>query len=151
MVTLYNVVSADGYIARTDGSEDFIPDSHWPRTLEVLRKFDCIVMGRRTYETIQDYDDELKNSFHNLPIKKYVITHNIDYSVDHGYKVINSPEEALKSSTNIVVTSGPALNDYLLEKGLVDRIIYHEVPLKIGEGIRPYRSAGGIESVRLKS
>ena len=50
MVTLYNVVSSDGYIAREDGSEDFIPDELWPLTLEVFKKFDVLVMGRKPYE-----------------------------------------------------------------------------------------------------
>ena len=53
MITLYNVISADGFIARLDGDEDFIPDDLWPHTLEFFKKYDALVMGRKTYDAMQ--------------------------------------------------------------------------------------------------
>ena len=44
MVTIYNVISSDGFIVRKDGSESFIPDELWPLTLEIFKKFDVLVM-----------------------------------------------------------------------------------------------------------
>lgn len=149
MLTLYNVISSDGFIARKDGSEDFIPDSHWPRTLEVLKQYDRIVMGRKTYDAIQNYDKALKRPFEELPARKIVITGNRDFHPKHGYEVAHAPEDAIDSRSNIVVTSGPTLNDCLLQKGLVDRILFHEIPVALGDGIRPYAAREGIEAVKI--
>ena len=149
MLTLYNVVSVDGYIARKDGSEDFISDYYWRYTLSILKNYDLILLGRKTYEAIQNYDEEFWKSFDALPARKVVVTKNKDFHVKNGYEIIDSPEKVIDLNLNIIVTSGPTLNQYLIDKKLVDKIIYHEVPESIGEGIRPYRSTGSIKSIRL--
>lgn len=149
MITLYNVVSVDGYIAKKDGSEDFIPDSYWKHTLNTLKQYDLIVLGRKTYETMQIYDKELLESFEALPVRKIVLTKQKDFYVKDGYETVDSPEKLISQNLNTIVTSGPTLNQYLLDNNLVDKIIYHEVPESIGDGIKPYRSTGTVKSVRL--
>lgn len=139
MITLYNVISVDGYIASKDGSEDFIPSSYWPHTLAVLRQHDSIVIGRKTYETIQNYDRELRDSFDALPSRKVVVTKDRNFLPKEGYEAVHSPEEAIQSGSNIVVTSGPVLNQYLLDHHLINKISYHEVPEFVGDGIKPYQ------------
>ena len=143
MVTLYNVVSRDGYIADKDGGEDFIPDSYWPYSLNVLKGYDCILMGRKTYDAIQNYGEELTKSFEDLPVKKIIVTRNKNFHPKNGYEIVHTPEDIINSNLNIVVTSGPNLNNYLLQKKLVDKIIYHEVPGSIGSGIKPYDKVDG--------
>ncbi|MEK9158143.1 MAG: hypothetical protein AAB638_03110 [Patescibacteria group bacterium] len=145
MITLFNVVSADGFIAREDGSEDFISDDLWPGFLDVCNGYDAIVMGRKTYEAIQGYDQELIDSFENLTIKKLVLTNNKDFKVKEGYTISHSPEEVVNISPNVLVTSGPTLNNYLLSKGLVNKIILHRLAVSIGEGIKPFDSLNGVE------
>ena len=51
MVTIYNVISKDGFIARSDGGEDFIPEEIWEYDMQFFRQFDTWVMGRKTYES----------------------------------------------------------------------------------------------------
>ena len=143
MVTLYNVVSRDGYIADKDGGEDFIPDSYWPYSLNALKGYDCILMGRKTYDAIQNYGEELTKSFEDLPVKKIIVTRNKNFHPKNGYEIVHTPEDIINSNLNIVVTSGPNLNNYLLQKKLVDKIIYHEVPGSIGSGIKPYDKVDG--------
>jgi dihydrofolate reductase len=147
MITLYNVVSADGYIARKDGSEDFIPDSCWPHTLNILKEYDCIIMGRKSYDSVQNYSDDLKKSFENLPVRKIVITRNKNFHVKNGYEIIHNFEEIADSNLNMVITSGPSLNNYLLHKKLVDKIIYTEVSELIGDGIKPYDNFNGVANI----
>lgn len=151
MLSLYNVVSEDGYIARKDGSEDFIPNSYWPHTLEALKQYDRIILGRKTYETIQEYEKELRDSFDDLPVQKIVITKDKNFHPKQEYAVAYAPEEVIVPSLNIVATSGPTLNQYLIDKGMVDKIIYHKVPVAIGSGIKPYRDIGSIEAIKLET
>ncbi len=140
MVTLYNVISSDGFIARLDGREDFIPDALWENFLDICRKYGTLVIGRKTYETIQRYDKKLLTPFESLPIKKIIVTHNREFQPKPGYSIAHSPKDAIMSSENILVSSGPTLNDFLLQKGLVDKIIFHEVPVAIGNGIKAFNS-----------
>lgn len=138
MVTLYNVVSQDGFITRPDGSEDFIPDKLWPKTLEFFKQFDLLVMGRKTYEVLQEYSENLLVPFEQLDISKVIVTKDINFLPRMGYEIANSPEEALRMRDNVVVSSGPTLNNYLLEHNLVDKIVLHRISKKIGNGIKPY-------------
>ena len=138
MVTLYNVVSEDGYIADKNGTESFIPNELWPITINVIGKYDVLVMGRKTYDAIQKYPEELLKPFEELPIRKVVVTNKKNFSARPGYTIVHSPQDALAIGANTVVSSGPTLNNFLLKNGLVDVIILHKVPTKIGDGMRPF-------------
>jgi dihydrofolate reductase len=140
MITLYNVISSDGFIAEDDGSEHFIPDSLWPTTLEMYKKYDALVMGRKTYEAIQDYPKELLEPFEKLAIKKVIVTTNRQFYANptFGYVIANSPQDALAAGSNVLVSSGPTLNSFLLENKLVNKVVYHQVPATIGKGVRPF-------------
>jgi len=54
--TLYNVISEDGFVARPDGNEDFIPDELWDFFIKLLRTYDTMVISSKTYEAQQAYD-----------------------------------------------------------------------------------------------
>lgn len=138
MVTLYNVISSDGYIARKDGSEEFIPDELWSNTLELFERYDVLVMGRKTYDAMQKYDKKLLEPFEKLSIKKVIVTNDKDFQPKSGYIVSHSPEDALRMNANTLVSSGPTLNNYFFEKKLIDKVVLHQIPASIGEGIRPF-------------
>jgi len=138
MVTLYNVVSADGFIARPDGNEDFIPDSLWPRTLELFSRYDTVAMGRKTYEALQAYPDELLKPFEALPVKKVVVSRDPDFKLKSGYALVRSPREACALGENVLVTSGPTLNGSVVDDKLAEKVILHRLPVKIGEGVKPF-------------
>lgn len=140
MVTLFNVISEDGFIARPDDSEDFIPNELWPTTLKLIARYDAFVMGRRTYDEMQTYAKKTLKLFERLPLKKVVVSRNENLRPDPelGYVVVRSPQEALKFGDNVLVSSGPTLNTFLLQNKLINRIIFHQVPVKIGSGIKPF-------------
>ena len=138
MVTLYNVVSSDGFIARTDGSEDFIPDHMWPKTLEVFKKYGTLVMGRKTYDALQKYDVALLKPFEQLPIKKIVISQELSFKPKVGYAVARTLEEAT-ANPNTLVSSGPTLNTELLKRNMISEILLHVVPVTVGEGIKQFK------------
>ncbi len=140
MVTLYNVTSSDGFIARIDGSEDFIPDDLklWQKFIDLCLKYKILILGRKSYESIQGYDYTLKNSLELLPIKKIVVSRNKSFQLKDGYTLVNSIEEAIKQAPDALVSGGPNLNNYLLEHNFVKRIIQYKLPISIGDGIKPF-------------
>lgn len=150
MVTLFNVISADGFIAREDGSEDFIPDSLWSHFLSACGEYGTVIMGRRTYDTIRSYSHELTDTFDALPVAKIVVTSNKDFKVKDGYTVVSTPEEAISLAPHALVSSGPTTNNYFIQKGFVQKIILLEVSTKIGSGIRPYDPAMNLANIEIQ-
>ncbi len=138
MITLYNVVSQDGYIADAKGSENFIPDELWPITLSLISKYDTFVTGRKTYDALQKYPEKLLKLFEELSIKKIIVTRDTHFQPKVGYTVVHSPQEASALGKNILVSSGPNLNMSLISLGLVDQVIYHQIPVMIHGGIKPF-------------
>lgn len=138
MITLYNVVSKDWFIADKNGNEDFISSAYWAGTLGVFQTFPVLLIGRKTYEVLQSYEPELLVPFENLSIKKFVFTNNAEYPVKAGYTCVHHINDVLNGNANILVCSGPTLNNYLFEYSLVDQVIVHQLPVVLGEGIRTF-------------
>jgi dihydrofolate reductase len=138
MVTLYNVVSADGFVARVDGDEDFIPDELWNDFIALCRQHDVVVMGRKTYEAIQEYPPELVAEFERLPTKRVVISRNLALTPKSGYAITRSLGEAVRVGERVLISSGPTINDLAVREGLVDRVIWQVLPVKIGSGLRAF-------------
>lgn len=137
-VTLYNVVSADGYIAHRDGSEDFIPDEYWPQTLEIFKKYDTLVMGRKSYDAMQKYSSALLAPFEALKIKKVVVSRDEHFVPKPGYGVIRSIDAIGELGGRVLVCSGPEINNALYKADLVGKHIMETVPVTLGEGIKPF-------------
>lgn len=135
MVTTYNAVSADGFIARTDGSEDFIPDDAWDDFLNLLPSHDAVVMGRKTYETIQAYPGAIVDSFEAIPMKRIVVSRDEDFVPKTGYSTMASLFGIPTVGKDVLLTSGPSLNTAALEAGIIDRAVFNVVPVTIGEGM----------------
>ncbi len=147
MLTLYNVISSDGFIAGKDGNEDFIPNNLWQNFLAICREYGTVIIGRKSYDSIQSYGKEQLQEFEALPIRKIIVTHNQKFIPKQNYIVAHSPEDAFALAQDALVSSGPILNDYLLQKDFVKKIILHQVPVSIHEGIRPFNG----DSVNLVS
>ena len=135
MVTIYNAVSADGFIARKDGSEDFIPDDAWGDFLDVLRKHDAVVVGRKTYETLQTYPKAMIEEFEAVDIKRVVVSQDTNFHPKDGYSVISAIPEIPACGTSVLITSGPTLNTAAFRAGIIDRVVLNIIPKTIGEGI----------------
>ena len=99
-------------------------------------------MGRKTYDAIQQYGEEFIQPFEELPIRKIVISGNQSFRPKQGYIVAHSPNDVIAIAPDALVSSGPTLNNFLLKNGLVKKIILHEVPTAIGEGIKPFDRDG---------
>ena len=102
MVTLYNIISSDGFIASKDGSEHFILDELWQNFLNLCKEYDALVIGRKTYDAIQGYGKELLDPFEKLPIQKIIVTHDRKFRPKASYIVAHSPKDAVSLRENIL-------------------------------------------------
>jgi dihydrofolate reductase len=148
-VTIHMAASLDGFIARRDGSVDWLETSDnfeggntmTPESVgEFLRTIDCYVMGSRTYETALDFETKgLGWSYGDKPT--FVLTHRrlgktrntVEfYSGDLGRLV----GERLKPNfRSIWFVGGGAVSAECLRLRLADEVRYSIVPMLIGDGI----------------
>ncbi len=148
-VTVHMVASLDGFIARKDGSVDWleVKDAYeGGETLdadsvrEFLATIDCYVMGSRTYELALDFEARgLGWAYGDTPT--FVLTHRTlqkrrDTVRFHAGDLTALLNERLRPSyRGIWVVGGGVVAGDCLRLGLVDEVRYSIVPILIGEGI----------------
>src|SRR6476469_3566648 len=149
-VTIHMAASLDGFIARKDGSVDWIETSDEfaageTMTPEFFEEFyktvDCYVMGSRTYETALNFDSKgMGWPYGDKPT--FVLTHRelprirntIDfYSGDLAQFVNGRLRNKFRS---IWFVGGGELSAECLRLGLADEVRYAILPILIGEGIQ---------------
>lgn len=141
-VVLYIAMSIDGYIARSDGSVDWLNEqgesSDSKSFEEFYKNIDTVTMGRTTYDQIIE---ELSPDKWPYPdVKSYVVTTR-DYKVDKNVEFISDNIidfiKGLKEGVgkDIWLLGGSNLVNQLIEADLIDKYIITIVPLILGEGI----------------
>ncbi len=137
-VSVFVGTSLDGFLARPDGSFDFLPDDAEPHGFEeFIATVDALVMGRNTFEVVL--------AFPTWPYgdKRVVVLSSrpIDLSAAKGRveQMSGSPQEivtnlAATGAHHLYVDGGITIQQFM-RAGLVDRVIVTRVPVLIGEGI----------------
>ena len=148
-VTIHMLASLDGFIARRDGSVDWLetPDTFeggatmTPEFVaEFLKTIDCYVMGSRTYETALQFEAKgLGWSYGDKPT--FVLTSRelpkarktVEFYSGDLTRLV---EERLKPSfRSIWFVGGGAVSGECLRLGLADELRYSIMPILIGDGI----------------
>jgi dihydrofolate reductase len=148
-VTIHMAASLDGFIARRDGSTDWLETSDSfadgetldPEYIqEFLKSIDCYVMGSRTYETALGFEAKgfgwaygdtptFVLTSRDLPKVRETIEF---FSGDLG-QLVN--ERLRPNYRNIWFAGGGAVAGECLRRGLADEVRYTIAPVLIGEGI----------------
>jgi dihydrofolate reductase len=149
-VTIHMASSLDGFIARKDGSVDWLEtsdefaggESMDPAFVEAfLKTIDCYVMGSRTYETALSFEAKgLGWAYGDKPT--FVLTHRelprtrgtVEfYSGDLARFVT---ERLRPTFRNIWFVGGSVVSAEGLRLGLADEVRYSILPILIGDGIK---------------
>ena len=148
-ITIHMAASLDGYIARKDGSVDWMEtadeyadgESMTPEFVEAfLKTIDCYVMGSRTYETALQFESQgMGWSYGDKPV--FVLTHRklrkaretVEF---HSGDLATFVNESLRPRfRGIWFVGGGALSGKCLRLGLADELRYSILPVLIGDGI----------------
>jgi dihydrofolate reductase len=148
-VTIHMAASLDGFIARRDGSVDWLEtsdnfeggDTLAPESVEeFLKTIDCYVMGSRTYETALDFEAKgLGWSYGDKPT--FVLTrrtlpktrNTVEFYSGDLQRLVG---ERLKPNFHSIwFVGGGALSSECLRLRLADEVRYSIVPILIGDGI----------------
>lgn len=136
-VVVQVATSADGYIARPDGSVKWLdrpaPPGHYGMA-EFYATIDVVLMGRKTWEV----GVELGQT-HFAGKKNYVFSRT-PRTAEHVEIVNEDPVAFVRGlreqpGKDIWLVGGGELIATLIDSGEVDRFLIHLIPLLIGEGI----------------
>jgi dihydrofolate reductase len=155
-VTIHMAASLDGFIARKDGSVDWLEtsdefaggDTMDPALVEAfLKSIDCYVMGSRTYETALNFEAKgLGWLYGDKPV--FVLTSRklpqaratVEFhSGDLSQFVKGRLRPAFRS---IWFVGGGVVSGECLRLGLADEVRYSILPVLIGEGISFFEKLG---------
>jgi len=148
-VTVHMVASLDGFIARSDGSVDWLEtsDEFAPGdTMDAefvaafLATIDCYVMGARTYETALAFEARgLGWSYGDKPT--FVLTHRELPRSRESVELCSGDlaqlvkERLAPRFRSIWFVGGGAVSTECLRLGLADEVRYAILPILIGDGI----------------
>lgn len=142
MVVLYIATSLDGFIAKTDGSIDWLenPELHEEGEdygyAEFIKSIEVTFMGRKTYDQVQGFGE-----WHYSNQENFIFTTRPGIDPKHG-KGVSSIDEVLEviKEKNCWLIGGESLNTAFLKRDLIDRIILTTLPVFLGEGIPLFKT-----------
>jgi dihydrofolate reductase len=137
---VYVAVSADGFIARRDGSVDWL-DRPRPKgnygMAEFYRSVDTCVLGRKTYDLSVSFG--MAEGYAGK--KNYVFSRTLSKAASPKVNIVGEDvrvfAERMRSERgkDIWLVGGAELVAAFLDCGQVDEFIIHVVPTMIGDGI----------------
>jgi len=148
-VTIHMAASLDGFIARKDGSVEWLETSDEfpggeildPGFVEAyLKTIDCYVMGSRTYETALSFEAKGSGwSYGDKPT--FVLTHRelprtrdtVEFHAGDLAQFVNG--RLRPTFRSIWFVGGGAVSGECLRLGLADEVRYSILPILIGDGI----------------
>ncbi len=147
-VIVHMAASLDGFVARKDGSVDWIEtkdeyadgEEMTPEFIEeFLETIGCYVMGSRTYETALNFDKQGQGwTYGDKPV--YVLTsRDLETTRDtvtlHNGDLTQFIKELKSKHQSVWVVGGCELCTQCVNLELVDEINYVILPVMIGDGI----------------
>ena len=142
-IILYIATSLDGYIARKDGSLDWLFALSNPNQIdhgygELLSNIGSTIMGKNTYNDILSFGVDWPYS----ELNSYVVTTDKEFktSTPNTYTVNTYLPDFIKdlqkkNTKDMWLIGGGQLIASFLEHNLLDRMILSLIPKTIGEGI----------------
>ena len=137
---VYVAVSADGFIARRDGSVDWL-DRPRPKgnygMAEFYRSVNTCVLGRKTYDLSVSFG--MAEGYAGK--KSYVFSRTLSKAASPKVNIVSEDvrvfAERMRSERgkNIWLVGGAELVAAFLDSGQVDEFVIHVIPKMIGEGI----------------
>ena len=147
-VSVYIATSLDGFIAREDGSLDWLPGSDGQVDPELgdedfgykafFDSVDTLVMGRNTYEMVQAFGQWPYADKHVIVLSSSLTT--LDKTLPNSVELRNCSASELhaelagSNAQHVYVDGGRTIQGFLAA-GLIDQITITRIPVLIGSGI----------------
>jgi len=132
-------ISLDGYIARLDGSVDFLFMPKDYSMAPFFKSIDTVIMGRKTYEVSLKMGGS--GSFSGSSMTTYVMSRSLPVGARDGLIFVDQlPAELIaqirkRPGKNIWMMGGGELAREFLKADLIDELYLGVVPVLLGEGL----------------
>ena len=145
-IIVYLAISADGFIARSDGSVDWL-DRPRPKGNDGMGAFyksiDTVLWGRKTCDVALDFQKKgVPGTAFDTRVKNYVFTRSLPQTpAPAGVEFVSEPIQAFatrlrkKKGKDIWMMGGAGIIASFLDQGEIDEFMIHVIPKFIGEGI----------------
>lgn len=144
LASVFVATSLDGYIAREDGSLDWlddanatVPDGEDCGYFSFMSSVDALIMGRNTYEKVLSFGEwPYDKSVIVLSSGTLQIPDNLKDSVEHSSESPHKLYERFSSDglSRIYIDGGITIRRFL-EAGLIDDLTITTIPVVLGKGI----------------
>lgn len=145
-IIVYIATSAEGFIARGDGSVDWLdrPRSKGDYGMgEFYKSIDTVLWGRKTCDMAMEFQKKgVPGSAFDTRVKNYVFTRGpLPSTAPAGVEFVNEPISEFTNrfrktkGKNIWMMGGSGIIASFLDEGQVDEFMIHVIPTFIGEGI----------------
>ena len=145
--------SLDGFIAAEDGSYDWIPMDPDIDFSALSARFDTLVMGRKTYETMQGHEGGIDDT--GVYGKETIVfSRTLDPAAHPAVKIVRDDivgavrQLKARPGKDVWLFGGGQLFRQLLDAGVVDTVEIAVLPIMLGAGI-PLMPPGGRVALQL--
>ena len=138
-IIVYIATSLDGYIAREDGSIDWLPESAESGYDTFYKSVDTVIMGKTTYDQVLTFGE-----YPYKDKKSFVFTTN-NQTKDENAEFVSDVDKFVKDGfpgvgKNIWLVGGAQIIASFLKQKVVDEIIVTIVPIILGKGIPLFKN-----------
>ena len=145
-IQFYGAISLDGYLATPDDRIDWLTNlSGIPTDVgaETLRQMNSAILGRVTYDAVQELAPHAPLNPHNPQMTSYVMTHR-SHPGQPGFTFTSEPvttlAQRLAHSGNVWIVGGSGILTPLLTAHLVDDLYVQIAPVLLGSGKRLFEA-----------
>ncbi len=145
--TVFIATTLDGFIARPDGSLDWLPTEPAPEDGEtdygygeLMTEVDVLLMGRKTLETVLAFEGPWPYTLPVVVLSTALTEDALPEGLRDRVSVLSGePAEVLeelgrRGFKSVYVDGGSTIQGFL-RTGLIDRLVLTRVPVLIGQGI----------------
>ena len=138
-VTAYIASSLDGFIARENGSVDWLPENAESGYTDFYKSIDTVIIGKTTFDQILTFGKYPYND------KKSFVFTRTNQNKDENVKFLLNVEEFIKegfpdAGENILLVGGAQIIASFLKNQAVDEIIISLIPILLGKGIPLFKN-----------
>jgi dihydrofolate reductase len=141
-VVFGGAISLDGRLARAGGGVDWL--IFGDETMEIMKdsweRFDCMIMGRKTYEVAAAEAPDGGGGENDLGIESYVFSRTLPTGKRDGTEFRSDDPGAFvarlkeNEGKDICIMGGGDLAKTLFEAGVIDEVGFNIHPLMLGSG-----------------
>jgi len=133
-ILVYIATSLDGFVAREDGSIDWLPEDSESSYDAFYDSIDTVIMGKTTYDQVLTFGE------YPYKDKKSFVFTRTSKNNDDNVEFVSDIEKFVKDNfpgagKNIWLVGGAKIIASFLKIGIVDEIITTIIPVLLGKGI----------------